>query len=58
MVFSFVLLSFSESRIQLTFDSRLAYRNKGDPVNEWKYHASSLEQRTIECHLENVCFIF
>ncbi|GLV43238.1 wntless [Carabus blaptoides fortunei] len=41
-----------DSRIHLTLDSRLAYRNKGDPPNEWKYYASSLEQRTVECDFD------
>lgn len=42
-----------ESRIKLTLDARLAYRNKADPPNEWKYYVSSLEHRTLECHLNN-----
>lgn len=37
-----------------SIDARLAYRNKGDPDNAWKYYASSLEQRSLDCTAENV----
>lgn len=37
-----------------TIDARLAYRNKGDADNDWKYCASSLEQRSLDCSGENV----
>lgn len=34
---------------KITFDARIAFRNKGDEPNEWKYLASSLEHRNLEC---------
>lgn len=52
--FKKMFTGFSDSRIHLTLDSRLAYRNKGDLPNEWKYYASSLEQRTVECDFDYV----
>lgn len=36
----------------LTLDAKLAYRNEGDPENEWKFYASSLEERIVECSME------
>lgn len=33
----------------ITIDARLAYRNKGDADNDWKYYSSSLEQRELDC---------
>lgn len=33
----------------ITIDARLAYRNKGDEDDDWKYYASSLEQRKLSC---------
>lgn len=33
----------------ITIDARLAYRNKGDKDDDWKYYASSLEQRKLNC---------
>ncbi|KAK9497116.1 hypothetical protein O3M35_004492 [Rhynocoris fuscipes] len=36
----------------ITLDARLAYRNKGDPADEWKYYASSTEQRNLECSID------
>lgn len=36
----------------LTIDARLAYRNKNDN-NKWKYLAHSLEQRELDCSINN-----
>lgn len=36
--------------LQLTIDTRLAYRNKEDAPNDWKLYASSIEQRYLDCH--------
>lgn len=38
----------------MTIDARLAYRNKGDPDQDWKYLASSLERRDLDCMADNV----
>lgn len=40
-----------DSRVEMTLDAKLGYRNKGDPDGDWKYYASSVEQRTLECGL-------
>jgi hypothetical protein len=37
----------------LTIDARLAYRNKEDADTDWKYYASSVEMRNLDCVLEN-----
>lgn len=39
---------------ELTIDARLAYRNKHDPDNAWKFYASSLEKRDLDCTSDNV----
>ena len=40
----------------MTIDARLAYRNKGDPENEWKHYASSVVERNLDCSIEKVSF--
>lgn len=42
-----------DSHVQMTIDARLAYRNKGDPDHAWKYYASSLEKRDLDCNNNN-----
>lgn len=39
--------------IELTLDSRLAYRNKGDPEDEWTYYANAQEKRIMECTFDH-----
>ncbi|XP_050089191.1 protein wntless isoform X2 [Anopheles aquasalis] len=39
---------------KITIDARLAYRNKGDTDHDWKYIASSLEERDLDCTAEDV----
>ncbi|XP_059470614.1 protein wntless isoform X2 [Neocloeon triangulifer] len=36
----------------VTIDAKLAYRDKGDKDTDWKYYASSREQRTLECTIK------
>ncbi|KNC30447.1 hypothetical protein FF38_08487, partial [Lucilia cuprina] len=36
--------------LQLTIDTRLAYRNKEDAASDWKLYAHSIEQRYLDCH--------
>lgn len=36
----------------ITIDARLAYRNKGDPEDQWKLYAQSIEQRTLDCDID------
>ena len=43
---------------KLTFDARLAYRNKGDPPDAWKPYASSVVDRNLECSIDNVINIY
>lgn len=43
-----------EPRAIVTLDTRLAYRNKGDPDGDWKHYSSSLEQRELDCTGEDV----
>ncbi|XP_054280120.1 protein wntless [Macrosteles quadrilineatus] len=42
-----------DPRTILTLDGRLGYRNRGDPDGDWKYYASSVEQRILDCSIEN-----
>lgn len=42
----------------VTIDARLAYRNKGDADGDWKYYASALEQRHLDCSGDNVSLTF
>lgn len=39
---------------KMSIDARLAYRNKGDHDQDWKYLASSLETRDLDCFADNV----
>ncbi|KAJ8866839.1 hypothetical protein PR048_032700 [Dryococelus australis] len=41
------------NRVILTLDSRLGYRNKGDPDDGWKLYAASIEKRILDCSIEN-----
>lgn len=43
-----------EQHTVVTIDARLAYKNKGDADNDWKYYASALEQRDLDCSGDNV----
>ncbi|KAF4524011.1 hypothetical protein B566_EDAN006305 [Ephemera danica] len=36
-------------RTVITLDSKMAYRNKEDKDDDWKYYASSREERTLDC---------
>ncbi|XP_017843973.1 protein wntless [Drosophila busckii] len=40
--------------LQLTIDTRLAYRNKKDADSDWKLYAHSIEQRYLDCHAAHV----
>lgn len=44
---------YNEPNSEITLDLRLAYRNKEDSEDEWKYYASSLEQRDLKCQVDN-----
>lgn len=41
---------------EITLDLRLAYRNKDDPDDAWKYYASSTEKRDLTCHSDNTTY--
>lgn len=43
-----------ESHTILTIDARMAYRNQGDPDDKWKLLARSLEERNLDCTVDNV----
>lgn len=51
---SLVFLYSLDPKTDVTIDARLAYRNKGDKDNEWKYYASSLETRSLECIMDEI----
>ncbi|CAB3375454.1 Hypothetical predicted protein [Cloeon dipterum] len=36
----------------VTIDAKMAYRDKGDKDDDWKYYASSRETRTLECTMK------
>ncbi|KAK2589041.1 hypothetical protein KPH14_001881 [Odynerus spinipes] len=40
-------------RAKITLDARLAYRNKGDPDNEWKPYAASIVERILDCSIDD-----
>ncbi|XP_034481683.1 protein wntless [Drosophila innubila] len=40
--------------LQLTIDTRLAYRNNEDAEQDWKLYAHSVEHRYLDCHPEHV----
>lgn len=44
---------YNEPNSEITLDLRLAYRNKEDPEDEWKYYASSMEKRDLSCEVDN-----
>lgn len=46
-------MTYNKPDSELTLDLRLAYRNKEDPEDEWKYYASSLEKRDLHCVVDN-----
>lgn len=39
-------------RTVVTIDVKLGYRNKGDPDGDWKYYASSVETRLLDCDIK------
>lgn len=43
-----------DPKTDVTIDARLAYRNKDDKDDEWKYLASSLETRSLECIMDEI----
>lgn len=46
-------MTYNKPDSEITLDLRLAYHNKEDPENEWKYYASSLETRDLHCVVDN-----
>lgn len=36
----------------MTIDARLGYRNKKDPHHKWTEYATSVEERTLDCHID------
>lgn len=42
-----------DPRTIITIDAKLGYRNKGDPDDEWKPYASAVEERSLDCVIEN-----
>lgn len=40
--------------LQLTIDTRLAYRNNKNADNDWRLYAHSVEQRYLDCHASHV----
>lgn len=38
-------------------DARLAYRNKGDPDDDWKPYAASVVERILDCSIDDVNII-
>lgn len=45
---------FPDPHSVLTIDARLAYQNKGDDEHDWKYYASSQEERSLDCQPEKL----
>ncbi|XP_063228151.1 protein wntless [Bacillus rossius redtenbacheri] len=41
------------NRVTITLDSRLGYRNKGDPDDAWKMYAASVERRILDCTIDD-----
>ncbi|KAH8339503.1 hypothetical protein KR074_010786 [Drosophila pseudoananassae] len=41
-------------KLQVAIDMRLAYRNKGDPDQDWKLYAHGVELRYLDCDVAHV----
>ncbi|XP_047035669.1 protein wntless [Helicoverpa zea] len=41
-----------QPRSTITIDARLAYRNKGDPEDQWKLYTQSVEKRHLDCDID------
>lgn len=53
------LLLLSAEKTVVTIDAKMAYRDKEDKDDDWKYYASSREERILECTMKEVgCFDF
>lgn len=44
---------YNEPNSEISLDLRFFYHNKGDPEDDWKYFASSVEKRDLSCHVDN-----
>jgi hypothetical protein len=42
----------------VTIDAKMAYRDKEDKDDDWKYYASSREERILECAMKEVWVAF
>jgi len=42
----------------VTIDAKMAYRDKEDKDDDWKYYASSREERILECTMKEVWVAF
>lgn len=42
-----------DPRTIITIDAKLGYRNKGDPDDAWKPYASAVEERGLDCVIDN-----
>lgn len=49
-----ILVSYSAEKTVVTIDAKMAYRDKEDKDDEWKYYASSREERILECTMKEV----
>ncbi|XP_028029413.1 protein wntless [Bombyx mandarina] len=41
-----------QPRSVITIDARMAYRNKGDPEEQWRLYTRSVEKRNLDCDIE------
>lgn len=44
----------TDHRTIVTLDAKLGYRNRDDADEDWKFYASSVEERILDCSIENV----
>lgn len=44
---------YNKPNSEVTFDLRLAYRNKEDPEGVWHHYAHSMETRELSCNADN-----
>jgi hypothetical protein len=46
-------MTYNKPDSELTMDLRMAYRNKEDPEDAWKFYAHSMEKRDLHCIADN-----
>lgn len=51
---NFICFFFLDRNLELVIDAKLGYNNRGDPDDDWKLYAASVEKRNLDCVAEEV----